>query len=391
MLLFIESNYYNSEFTGNSFFIGSFLIQWSHRFPINRLKEERMEFKPLIIGNHTAAVPIIQGGMGVGISLSGLASAVSRQGAIGVISAIEIGMDEPDYRQNKRKANIQGLRNEIRRTRALADGGVFGVNIMAAINNYEEMVRTAVEEEVDIIIVGAGLPLNLPGFVRGTNTAVVPIVSSAKAFQLIGRKWARDFGYSPDAVIVEGPLAGGHLGFSRSQLERLDENRLENIVIDVLTEAQRFEDSSGRPIPVIAAGGIWDKEDIKRFINLGCQGVQMGTRFVATFECDASDEFKEAYLDADEDDVLIITSPVGMPGRVIRGSFIDSLGEGEKIKCRYNCLKTCNPAEAPYCIADALINAKTGNMDKGFAFCGANVGRVDRIVSVKELIRELTQ
>ncbi|NLB18689.1 MAG: nitronate monooxygenase [Syntrophomonadaceae bacterium] len=338
-----------------------------------------------------APITIIQGGMGVGISLSGLASAVSRQGAIGVISAIEIGLDEPDYHQDKRKANIQGLRNEIRRARTLADGGVIGVNIMAAVNKYDEMVQTAVEEEVDIIIMGAGLPLNLPGFVRGTNTAIIPIVSSAKAFQLIGRKWARDYGYTPDAVIVEGPLAGGHLGFSHQQLDRLDENRLEDIIVDVLAEVKKFEDNSGQSIPVIAAGGIWDKQDIERFFELGCQGVQMGTRFVATFECDASDEFKEAYLQASDDDVLIITSPVGMPGRVIRGNFIDSLSEGSKIKCRYNCLKTCNPAKAPYCIADALINAKRGNMDKGFAFCGSNVGRVDRIMTVKELIQELTQ
>ncbi|MGI6548646.1 MAG: NAD(P)H-dependent flavin oxidoreductase [Syntrophomonadales bacterium] len=349
-----------------------------------------MSFGPLTIGRHTAQIPIIQGGMGVGISLSGLASAVSREGAVGVISAVEIGMDEPDYRKNKRDANIRALRKEIRRARELSGNGVIGVNIMVAINNYEEMVQAAVNESVDLIIAGAGLPLTLPQYVIDSSTAVIPIVSSAKAFQLIARKWERNYSYCPDAVIVEGPLAGGHLGFSLEQLESLEKNRLEDIVVEVIKEAQVFEDKYGQRIPVIAAGGIWDGHDIARFLELGCAGVQMGTRFVATFECDASENFKKAYLEAGVDDVLIIKSPVGMPGRAVRSPFITQIKDNPvKVKCQYNCLRPCNPKEAPYCIAEALINAKKGNFDKGFAFCGANVHRVDRLQSVHSLLQEL--
>lgn len=349
-----------------------------------------MTYGPLKIGCHTARIPIIQGGMGVGISLSGLAGAVSREGAIGVISAVEIGMNEADYRNNKREANVRALRQEIKRARALSDDGMIGVNIMVAINNYEEMVQTAVDESIDLIIAGAGLPLTLPQYVRGTSTAIAPIVSSAKAFQLIARKWERNYAYCPDAVIAEGPLAGGHLGFSYEQLEHLEENRLEDIVVEVIREVKAFEEKFGQEIPVIAAGGIWDSHDIARFMELGCAGVQMGTRFVATFECDASDRFKEAYLEAGPDDVVIIKSPVGMPGRAVRSPFITRVEEHpNKIKCQYNCLKPCEPKKAPYCIADALINAKKGNMEQGFAFGGANAHRVDRIQTVKELIREL--
>jgi len=349
-----------------------------------------MSFGPLTIGRHTAQIPVIQGGMGVGISLSGLASAVSREGAIGVISAVEIGMNEPDYRKNKRDANIRALQKEIRRARALAGGGVIGVNIMVAINNYEEMVQTAVNESIDLIIAGAGLPVTLPEYVQGSSTAVVPIVSSAKAFQLIARRWDRSYRYCPDAVIVEGPLAGGHLGFSYEQLEHLEENRLEDIVTEVIREAQVFEDKHGKRIPVIAAGGIWDGHDIARFLDLGCAGVQMGTRFVATCECDASEGFKRAYIEAGADDVMIIKSPVGMPGRAVRSPFLKRVADNPvKVRCQYNCLKPCEPKKAPYCIADALINAKEGNLDRGFAFCGANVHRVDRIQSVHSLLREL--
>lgn len=349
-----------------------------------------MSLDPLTIGRHTAQIPVVQGGMGVGISLSGLASAVSREGGVGVISAVEIGMNDPDYRKNKKDANIRALQKEIRRARDLSGSGVIGVNIMVAINSYEEMVRAAVNESIDLIIAGAGLPLTLPEYVRGSSTAVVPIVSSAKAFQLIARKWDRSYYYCPDAVIVEGPLAGGHLGFSYEQLENLEENRLEDIVTEVIREAKAFEDKYGQRIPVIAAGGIWDGRDIARFIELGCAGVQMGTRFVATHECDASEGFKKAYLEADVDDVVIIKSPVGMPGRAVKSSFIKRIEENPaKVKCQYNCLKPCEPKKAPYCIADALINAKKGNLDQGFAFCGANVHRVNRIQSVRSLMQEL--
>ncbi|MGI6487009.1 MAG: nitronate monooxygenase [Syntrophomonadaceae bacterium] len=349
-----------------------------------------MKLPELHIGNHTASIPIVQGGMGVGISLSGLASAVAREGGVGTISAVEIGMDEPDYRTNKRQANVRALRKEIRRARELCPGGVLGVNIMVAINNFDEMVRAAVDESIDLLVAGAGLPLSLPQYVMDTSTAAVPIVSSPKAIQLIARRWHKRYNYCPDAVIVEGPLAGGHLGFSLEQLEHMEEHLLEDIARGVIEAVKPFEDKFGRKIPVIAAGGIYDGQDIARFINLGCAGVQMGTRFVATHECDASDAFKEAFLRSGPEDVVIIKSPVGMPGRAIKNEFIEQAGKKtDKVKCRYNCLKPCNPRTAPYCIADALINAKLGHMDKGFAFAGHNAYRIKQITSVKELMNEL--
>ncbi|MCR4400304.1 MAG: nitronate monooxygenase family protein [Syntrophomonadaceae bacterium] len=351
-----------------------------------------MEIPNLVIGKHTARLPLVQGGMGVGISLSGLASAVAREGAVGVISAVEIGMSEPDYRENKREANVRALRAEILRARELAPEGVIGVNVMVALNNYEEMVSTAVAAGADLVIVGAGLPLGLPALVADSDTAAVPIVSSAKAIQLIGKRWDTRFRYCPDAVVVEGPLAGGHLGFSFEELQHPETVRLEDIVVEVMEAVRPLEDKYGRPVPVIAAGGIYDGADIARFLCLGCAGVQMGTRFVATFECDAAEEFKQAYLRARAEDVEIIRSPVGMPGRAIHNQFLERVQtQPEKIKCRYNCLRPCDPRTAPYCIADALINAKLGRLDQGFAFAGANVYRVDRIVSVHDLITQLME
>jgi NAD(P)H-dependent flavin oxidoreductase YrpB (nitropropane dioxygenase family) len=300
-------------------------------------------------------------------------------------------MNEPDYSAHKREANLRALRHEIRSARELSQGqGILAINIMVALNNFDEMVRIAVEESVDLIVAGAGLPLSLPQYVIGTSTGIAPIVSSAKAIQLIARSWDKKYNYCPDAVIVEGPLAGGHLGFTYEQIEHAHEHRLENIVTEVIREVERFEDKFGRKIPVIAAGGIFDGEDIARFIDLGCAGVQMGTRFVATFECDASEQFKQAYLQSSQKDVVIIKSPVGMLGRALNNKFVERMGtNSEKIKCRYNCLKPCDPKKSPYCIADALINAQRGNLEQGFAFCGSNVYRVDRITSVQELIQEL--
>jgi len=348
--------------------------------------------KSLTIGNLTAKLPIIQGGMGVGISLSGLASAVASEGGIGVISTAAIGMYEPDFATNYLEANIRALKKEIRRARELTKG-IIGVNIMVALSNFADMARTAIEEGIDIIFSGAGLPLGLPAFLRETKkTRLVPIVSSARAVSLIARRWLEKYKYAPDAIIVEGPKAGGHLGFSNEQIAD-PAYKLEKLIAEVINEVKIIEEKAEKSIPVIAAGGIYSGEDIYRFIQLGASGVQMATRFVATDECDASIEFKRSYIECKKEDIGIIKSPVGMPGRAIINEFVKDVNSGVKkpYKCPYHCIVTCNYQSSPYCIALALINAKKGRMKHGFAFAGENAYRVNEIVPVKELINSLVK
>lgn len=350
-----------------------------------------MALPELKIGDLIAPVPIIQGGMGVGISLSSLAGHVALNGGIGVISAVEIGFNLPDYFNNKKEANLKALGEHIAKAREIAKGGILGVNIMVALNNFEEMAMEAIRQGVDIIFAGAGLPLKLPQFTKGTNTKAVPIVSSGRAAKVLCKSWDRNYGVCPDAIVVEGPLAGGHLGFSREELTD-PAFSLEQLLKDVLEAVAPFEEKYQKSIPVIAAGGIFDHKDILKMLKLGASGVQMGTRFVATHECDASQEFKKAYVEAGPGDVEIIQSPLGMIGRAIANDFLRKAREGEKkpSRCIVNCLKPCNPRKAPYCIADALINAQRGALDEGFAFAGANIHRINKIVSVKELMEELT-
>ncbi|KXG76599.1 NAD(P)H-dependent flavin oxidoreductase [Thermotalea metallivorans] len=347
----------------------------------------------LKIGNLTTPIPIVQGGMGIGISLSGLAAAVANCGAIGVISGVEPGFNFEDYYKNKYETNVKALAYHIRRAKELAPKGIIGVNIMTAINNFEDMVRTAVKEKVDIIFSGAGLPMKLPELVKDSMTKIAPIVSSGKVAQLICRQWDKKHHYLPDAIVVEGPEAGGHLGFSLDQLDEMENFSLVKLVREVLEAIRPFEEKYDRKIPVIAGGGIHNGKDIGDVLSAGASAVQMSTRFVATYECDASDAFKQTYLNAREEDVMIIKSPVGMPGRAIKNEFLDKVYKNEKpgdIKC-INCLKPCNPKETPYCIADALINAQKGNLDKGFAFAGAKVHKIDKMMSVRDLIQELME
>lgn len=348
--------------------------------------------KSLTIGDLTAKLPIIQGGMGVGISLSGLASAVANEGGIGVISAATIGMLEPDFSTNYLAANIRALKKEIRKARELTKG-ILGVNIMVAMSNFADMAKAAIEEGIDIIFSGAGLPLNLPAFLKESkDTKLVPIVSSARAASLIAKRWTEKYKYVPDAVVVEGPMAGGHLGFKSEHITDPD-YKLEKLVSEVITEVKNIEDKAAKSIPVIAAGGIYTGEDIYKFIQLGASGVQMATRFVTTVECDASAEFKRAYIDCKKEDIGIINSPVGMPGRAIVNQFINDVNEGNKkpYKCPYHCIVTCNHGSSPYCIALALINAQKGRMKHGFAFVGENAYRTENIVTVKELVNTLIE
>lgn len=348
----------------------------------------------LRIGEHRARLPIVQGGMGVGISLSGLASAVALEGGVGVIATAGIGAFELDFHHNFLEANIRALRREIRRAKERVQGrGVLGVNIMAALTNFADMVRTSIEERIDVIFSGAGLPLNLPSFLpKGSLTKLAPIVSSGRAAALICKRWLEKYYYAPDAVVVEGPKAGGHLGFKQEQLD--DPNfSLEKLVPEVIEAVRPYEERSGKTIPVIAAGGVYDGEDIAKFLKMGAAGVQMATRFVATHECDASPKFKEAFVRAREEDLVIIQSPVGLPGRALRNKFIEDVEQGRRqpYTCPYHCIRTCDYKESPYCIAIALTNAQQGRLKGGFVFAGSNAYRVNQIVSVAELIAELVQ
>lgn len=349
-----------------------------------------MKIPKLKIGNLTARIPIVQGGMGVGISLSSLAGTVAANGGIGVISGVEIGFKEIDYFKNKKKANLRALKNNIRKARGICRNGIIGVNLMVALNNFEEMVKQSVKEKVDIIFSGAGLPLNLPKFTKGTNTKIVPIISSAKAAKVICKSWDRRYNVIPDAIVVEGPKAGGHLGFSENQLKDSSYN-LKDILKNVISSIESFEKKYNKKIPIIVGGGIHDGKDISEFLKAGASGVQIGSRFVATYECDASIEFKKAYINSKAHDIRLIKSPVGMIGRAISNDYLDNIerGEGERIQCISNCLKPCNPLKAPYCIADALINAQKGNLESGFAFAGANAYKINKITSVKNLMDEL--
>lgn len=351
-----------------------------------------MTFPRLKIGDLVARVPIIQGGMGIGISLSGLAAAVAEQGGVGVIATAGLGVLDTDCDLGYLEASVKVLREEIRKAKE-ATKGILGVNIMVALTNFADMVKTSIAEGVDVIVSGAGLPLDLPKYLKdGVRTKLVPIVSSAKAARIICKRWLTRYDMLPDAFVVEGPMAGGHLGFSPEQLED-PHYSLKNIIPEVVEAVRVFEREKGVTIPVIAAGGIYTGADILEIMSLGAAGVQMGTRFVATHECDANIEFKKAYVNAREEDLVIIESPVGLPGRAIKNDFIESIQEGRKkpFKCPYHCITSCNCSDSPYCIAMALTNAQKGKLKGGFAFAGKNAYRVDRIVSVKELIDSLEE
>lgn len=350
----------------------------------------------LRIGNLETRVPIIQGGMGVGISLSGLASAVANAGGIGVIATAGIGQLEPDSHTNFNEANNRALRKELARARAKTNG-IIGLNIMVALSDFDDLVQCGVDEKVDLLFLGAGLPIRLPktlplDALGSLHTKFVPIVSSDRAAELIFKSWAKHFNHVPDAVVVEGPLAGGHLGFRKEDITD-PEHALEKLVPPIISVIKPYEQKFQKSIPVIAGGGIYTGEDIYKFMQLGASAVQMATRFVATFECDASDEFKQAFLRCTKDDIIIIDSPVGLPGRAIRCEFLDRIASGQKepFKCPWKCLRSCDFKNVPYCIAIALTNAKNGDLKDGFAFAGANVYRVNKLVSVKDLIDGLME
>ena len=347
--------------------------------------------KGIKVGSKETKYPIIQGGMGVGVSLHNLAGTVSKEGGIGVISTADIGYQEEDFNKNPMVANLRAIGKEIKMARQIAgEDKILGVNVMVAIKNYAEIVKECVKQKIDLIISGAGIPKDLPQYVKGTNTKIAPIVSSLRWCKLIVKHWMSKYDYVPDMIVIEGPEAGGHLGFKREELEENTKPKLEDITMEVIDYIKEIEKETGREIPVISAGGIWDSKDIKKFLDLGASGVQMATRFVATNECDASEEFKKAYVNSKKNDIKIIKSPVGMPGRAINNEFIKKT-ESEKCKIEkcYGCIKTCNITNTPYCITKALINAVKGNMKEALIFCGSNVEKIKEVVTVHDLMNEL--
>lgn len=348
------------------------------------------------MGRRILEVPVIQGGMGIGVSRSGLAGAVAREGCMGVISAAQVGYDEPDFQKDPEGANLRALKEQIQLAKKLSEGrGLIGVNLMAVTQLYEDYVRVCIEAGADAIISGAGLPLSLPKNAEGSDILLAPIVSSAKSARVILKSWDRKCHRTADFLVIEGPLAGGHLGFSRQEIEAFDSEEdseaYEEEIREILRVKEAFEEKYDKKIPVFSAGGIFTAEDVRRQIVLGCDGVQAASRFVVTEECDAAEEYKRAYIEAKPEDIEIIKSPVGMPGRALRNSFIERVRRGgEKITGCFNCLKACNPATADYCITRALIDAVRGDRENGLFFCGARIGELSRMTTVKDVIDELT-
>lgn len=340
------------------------------------------------IRNKTLNIPLIQGGMGIGVSLGNLAGHVMKEGGMGVISAAQPGYLEHDFKTNTIEANIRAMKNEILKARSISNGnGLLGVNLMVAAEHYDVYAKAISEMDIDVIISGAGLPLELPTLSQNPDILLAPIVSSAKAMVLLVKRWLSRANRLPDLIIIEGPLAGGHLGFSWDQLNNQSYPSLESILEDVLLSIKE----NNWNIPVFVAGGIYTKEDIEMFLNLGADGVQMATRFITTFECDANIKFKEAFIHAKESDIRFVISPSGYPGRAIDNKLVTTLMNQEKIRVKhcYNCLKPCNPATTPYCITEALIQAVKGNIDEGLVFTGVNGYRNKSIIHVSELIDEL--
>lgn len=348
-----------------------------------------MNYKPLKIGELTAKIPLVQGGMGVGISLSGLAAAVANEGGVGIISTAQIGFREPGWESNPIEVNLKAIKKEFCKARELSPKGILGFNIMVATKRYEDYVRSAIKAGADIIISGAGLPVDLPKYVEGCKTKIAPIVSSVKAAALICKLWLRRYNRVPDMVVVEGPKAGGHLGFTPEEAENLTREEYDVEIEKIIEEVKACAMRNDCEIPVVVAGGIYSREDVRHVIkDLKADAVQISTRFVPTVECDAPPEYKEAYLKAEKDDIVITKSPVGMPGRAISNPFL-AQAEKPKIKKCYQCIEKCNPKENIYCITNALVNAAQGNLDEALIFCGSEVWQTKEITTVKDVIEDL--
>lgn len=344
------------------------------------------------LGNHELALPLIQGGMGVGVSMGGLAGAVAAEGAMGTLSTADAGWNEPDFAAHPQQANLRALRREVQRAKRLAAGaGLVAVNAMVATRQYADSVRTALEAGADAIVSGAGLPLELPALAEGFEALLAPIVSGPRAAQLICRTWEKRYGRVPDFVVLEGCQAGGHLGFEEADLLSGRCTPLSRLIPEVLAALRPFEEKFGRAIPLFCAGGVATGAEMARCTRLGAAGAQLATRFIATEECDAGQGYKDVLLAARPEDLRIIHSPVGMPGRAVNSPLVQRLAAGMRQPPAHcsGCIKSCRPAETPFCITHALIEAVKGNWEEGLFFSGSRVDLVDRMRTVPDLIDEL--
>lgn len=352
-----------------------------------------MAYLPLEIGDKKVKYPIVQGGMGVGISLGGLAGAVAKAGGLGIISSAQIGFREEDFEKNPLEANLRAMEKEYEKARSQAPEGMIGFNIMVALQHYKEYVIQAAKIGADIIISGAGLATELPAYVKGFTTKIAPIVSSERAAWLLLKVWDKKYQTTADMVVIEGPLAGGHLGFPKEEAEQITEEEYEGTIQKIIRVVKEYGIKYGKKIPVVVAGGIDSPEQVKRVLELGADGVQVASAFVTTVECDAAEGFKQKYVEASKEDIQLVTSPVGMPGRAIRNAFVERIEAGVRepvTKC-YGCLRKCNPLEIPYCITKALITSAKGDGENGLVFCGANTYKIDKISTVQEVIENLFQ
>ena len=349
-----------------------------------------MKLKPLNIDGLIAKYPIVQGGMGVGISLDRLAGNVALAGGVGIISTAQIGFREPGYDESPLETNLAAIKKYIDKAREIANGGVIGVNIMVATRHYEEYVKAAVKAGVDLIVSGAGLPTMLPELVKNTKTKIAPIVSSVKSAKVICKLWDRHYSKSPDMVVIEGPKAGGHLGFSKDEVENITDEEYDKEIVAIKQVVDEYAEKYSKHIPVIFGGGVYDRKDVEHYMSLGIDGVQMGTRFVTTYECDASDEYKQSYINAKKEDIRIVKSPVGMPGRAIYNDFMaKSETETFKLKKCHQCIVTCKAKDIPYCITDALVNAANGDADNALLFCGEKAYKATKLEHVSDIFAEI--
>ncbi len=350
-----------------------------------------MEYLPLIIGDKKTKYPLVQGGMGVGISLGRLAGAVAKNGGIGLISSAQIGFREEDFEENPHEANLRAMEKEYRKARKQSPEGIVGFNIMVALQHYKEYVIHAAKIGADIIVSGAGLATELPAYVKGFATKIAPIVSGERAAQVLLKLWDKKYQTTADMVVIEGPLAGGHLGFTREEAENLSREECEGTIQKIIHIVKEYALKYDKKIPVVVAGGMDSPEQVKRILELGADGVQVASAFVTTEECDAAEGFKQKYIEATEKDIQLVSSPVGMPGRAIRNTFVERVEAGirEPVKKCYGCLKKCNPTEIPFCITKALITSAKGDGENGLVFCGADTYKITKTSTVQEVIENL--
>lgn len=348
--------------------------------------------KPLRIGKYVAKYPLIQGGMGARISAGNLAGHVAKNGGIGIVAAAGIGMNSSHFNgHNYFEADLEAIKDELRKAYAIAPDGIIGVNVMVALSDYAQLVKASIEAGAKVIICGAGLPMSLPELTaHAPDVALVPIASSVRAAQLIARKWHKAYNRLPDAVVVEDPdTAGGHLG---EKMENIGTGHYDQYAT-VRGIKEFFRSEFNADIPIIAAGGIWDRADLEHALAEGADGVQMASRFVCTEECDAEDGFKQRYLDCTKEDIGLIMSPAGLPGRAILSNQ-DNIRQYDLdygITCNQACLKKCSYKETGerFCIVTALDRAQRGDVETGLVFCGSNAWKADRITTVHEIFEEL--